>query len=223
MPSADGKNLTPLRFALKAAGVREFPDSKRTGIHSRGYLPHVKREGSTYFVTFRLADALPKAVIQKFQAELKAANPDTDLRLEMRRKIERFLDAGAGACLLKRNEMAELVAQTLSFWDNERYLLADWVVMPNHVHAIVQPLGEWTLSNILQSWKSYTARKANLLLERSGVFWQRESYDHWIRSDEEKAKIAAYIRRNPVKAKLCMEEYEWKYSSAWTGQRDSGE
>ena len=74
----------------------------------------------------------------------------------------------------------------------------------------------FTLSEILKSRKRHTARQANLFLKRTGkTFRQRESYDHWIRSDEEKARIARYIRNNPVTACLCAQPEEWKWSSAY--------
>ena len=88
--------------------------------------------------------------------------------------------------------------------------------MPNHVHIVLWPMPNYTLSNILQSLKSYTAREANKLLNRSGLdFWQRESFDHWIRNDEENARCCSYVVHNPVKARLCAKSEDWKWSSAW--------
>jgi hypothetical protein len=59
-----------VEFELRATGVTtEESNPLRSGIHTRGYLPHVKREGARYFVTFRLADSLPKEVLLRIQAE----------------------------------------------------------------------------------------------------------------------------------------------------------
>src|SRR5207247_9218850 len=58
------------------------------------------------------------------------------------------------------------------------------------------------LASIMHSLKSYTASKINAILKRSGQFWQHESYDHWVRDDDELARIVEYIAWNPVKAKL---------------------
>src|SRR5947207_9928680 len=69
---ADNPNpgLERTRHQLRASGAKDKATNKpRSGIHSRGYLPHVKREGASYFVTFRLADSLPQEVLMKFQAE----------------------------------------------------------------------------------------------------------------------------------------------------------
>jgi REP element-mobilizing transposase RayT len=227
----EGRNpgLERVKFSLRATGVPGKPPSPlRSGVHSRGYLPHVKREGAAYFVTFRLADSLPKEILLQFQhdhAEIlrrlpanAGPGPTEEAHRELRRKIERYLDRGAGACHLRRPEIADMVAGALRYLHGEYYLLDDWVVMPNHVHAILWPMPNFTVSEILKSRKRHTARQANLILGTTGEsFWQPESYDHWIRNDEEKMRIRRYIRLNPVKAGLCEMPEDWKWSSAWPG------
>jgi len=175
------------------------------GIHTRGYLPHVKAEGATYFVTFRLADSLPQDVLDSWR----------DLpEIERAREAERYLDRGAGECLLVRPELAEWVIQALHHHE-DRYTLHEYVVMPNHVHLLLTPLGEYALSDILHSIKSWTAHRINQQLDRGGAIWQRESFDRVVRDDDEMRALAAYIRRNPVKARLCTEEDGFRFSSAW--------
>ena len=111
-----------------------------------------------------------------------------------------------------------MVADALQRLDGHQYLLGDWVVMPNHVHLVVWPLPNVTLSTILKGRKQYTATQANRILGRIGErFWQPESYDHWIRNDTEKARISRYIRMNPVKAGLCRDAEDWRWGSAWRG------
>lgn len=108
-----------------------------------------------------------------------------------------------------------MIADALLHFHTQQYLLDDWVVMPNHVHLILWPMPNFTLSDILRSRKRHTARQANLLLDRTGEsFWQHESYDHWIRNDVEKDRIRRYIRNNPVNAKLCKSPEDWLWSSA---------
>jgi putative transposase len=228
-PDEPNPGLTRVKFQLRADGVPdETPNALRTGIHSRGYLPHVKREGASYFVTFRLTDSLPKEVLLHFEQEhaealhrltAKATTEQAEeVHRELRRKIERHLDQGAGECHLRRPEIADMVADALRHFHGHQYLLDDWVVMPNHVHILLWPMPNFTPSEILKSRKRHTARQANLILGRTGeTFWQRESYDHWIRNDEEKARIRRYIRMNPVKAGLCKVPEDWKWSSAWPG------
>lgn len=220
--------LTRVRHELRATGVRdEGLNRLRSGIHSRGYLPHVKREGAAYFVTFRLADSLPRQLLLQLERcradrvrSLKPGNmkANDEANRERLRGIERALDRGLGACYLRRPDIAQLVAESLFHFHELQYLLDDWVIMPNHVHLILWPMPNHTLSAILTSRKRYTARQANLILGCTGTpFWQQESFDHWIRNDEEKARIRRYIRNNPVKAGLCGAPDEWKWSSAWTG------
>ena len=70
-------------------------------------------------------------------------------------------------------------------------------------------------SRLLRSLKGYTAYQANRLLGRTGEpFWQRESYDHWVRSQEEWQRIAAYIENNPVKAGVVSQAEEYRWASA---------
>ena len=90
------------------------------------------------------------------------------------------------------------------------YRLGPFAVMPNHVHALFLPV--ICPTQFLKSLKGSTAREANRILSRTGEpFWQRESYDHWVRSADEWNRIARYIERNPIKADLVrtIEDYLW--------------
>ena len=90
--------------------------------------------------------------------------------------------------------------------------------MPNHVHAVLWPMPNEVLSEILKSWKQFTSRRAKPMVGMTAEhFWQPESFDHWIRSEEEKARICRYIRNNPVTARLCEQPEAWQWSSAWPG------
>jgi REP element-mobilizing transposase RayT len=89
-----------------------------------------------------------------------------------------------------------VVESTLRYFDGARYELRDHVVMPNHVHVIVTPFGEHLLSSIIHSWKSFTAHKINEILHRHGAFWQKESFDHIVRSSESLGKFREYIEAN---------------------------
>ena len=232
VPGEPNPGLERTRYALRADGVpTDAPNPLRSGIHSRGYLPHVKREGASYFVTIRLADSLPKEVLLGFEQERaeclrrieaakargeKIAESEVEVARDLRRKIERYLDRGAGACHLRRPEIAELVAGAMRFFHEQRYVLDDWVVMPNHAHVIFWPMPNFLVGDIVKSWKQFSSRRAKKLLGLGEEpFWQPEPFDHWIRSDEEKSRIRAYIRRNPVTAGLCKTPEEWRWSSAW--------
>jgi CheY-like chemotaxis protein len=208
--------------ATEAAGTHV------AGFHFRGRLPHIKREGAVYFVTFRLADSLPATEVVQLKHEREAIlahalahkrpltwHEEQQLLAWYSEKVERLLDAGHGACWLRRPDVADLVAGAVKFFAGQRYDLRAWVVMPNHVHAVVWPRPGHTLGRILHSWKSYTANEANRPLARPGQpFWQKESYDDWTREDAERARLVAYVEDNPVKAGLCARPEDWRWSSA---------
>lgn len=134
--------------------------------------------------------------------------------VQLRQRIEEYLDAGHGGCWLRWPEIAALVEGALLHFDPERYRLLAWCVMPNHVHALIEPQASWPLDGILHSWKSFTGSKANALLERRGEFWQREYLDRYVRNAEHYEKVLSYIEENPVKAGLAKIKTEWPWSSA---------
>jgi REP element-mobilizing transposase RayT len=104
--------------------------------------------------------------------------------------------------------------ETLLIFDGERYRLLAWVVMPNHVHVLVQLDQQHPLPKVLHSWKSYVANQANKILGRSGPFWQREYFDRFIRNEDHYRNAVRYIEDNPVKAGLVMLPEDWRFSSA---------
>ena len=197
------------------------------GFHSRDHLPHLKRLRAAYFVTFRLADTLARDVLLQFKQEretiiaqaLAAKRPLTwheqeELFRWYSARVDGYLDAGHGDCWLRQAEFASLVADALRFHAGQRFELSAWVVMPNHVHAVVRPLPGWTLSKILQSWKGFTAREANRRLGREGQsFWQSESFDHLVRNDQDHHRCCHYTTMNPVNAGLCARPQDWRWSS----------
>lgn len=121
--------------------------------------------------------------------------------------IERWLDAGHGACLLRRRECAEVVTHALSHFEGERVAMISSVIMPNHVHALFVQNPEWALEKLIQSWKRFTAREINKLLARSGSLWQRDYFDRLVRDEKHFANCVRYIRRNPTKAGLGEGQY----------------
>ena len=114
---------------------------------------------------------------------------------------------GIGACWLRNPELSAIVENALRHFDGDRYLLGSYVIMPNHVHVLVRPTMEHKLPDILQSWKSFTAKEANKSLGRSGGFWQDESFDHIVRDEQQLQKFSRYIEENPLKAGLPEGQY----------------
>ena len=159
-------------------------------------LPHWHQPGATYFVTFRLADSLPVAVLERLE-ELQRVNAQEGFEW-----VERYLDAGSGDCILSNQAHAKTVETALLHFDGVRYDLGVYAFMPNHVHVLVQPLEPATLSSVMQSWKSYTAHQINKRDCRTGILWQTESFDRIVRDDVELRKFDAYIMANPGAAGL---------------------
>jgi REP element-mobilizing transposase RayT len=122
-------------------------------------------------------------------------------------KLERWLDDGMGACLLRNPGAARIVEEALHYFDAQRYVLDDYVVMPNHVHLLCCPLHPWRLEQLLHSWKRHSARRINQLVGRSGNLWLDEYFDHGVRSTERLERYRRYIRENPIKAGLRAGEF----------------
>ncbi len=171
-------------------------------------------------MTFRLADSLPQSELDTIEFERKdivktAAQQGRELTpLEQGRldtlfseRIERYLDSGKGACYLARPDIARLVVGGLKHFDGVRYSLLAWCVMPNHVHVVLRPVSPNRLADILHSWKSFTAKRADDVLGLVGKFWQREYYDHLVRSEEDLDRVVCYVVSNPGKAGL--EGWKW--------------
>jgi REP element-mobilizing transposase RayT len=108
------------------------------------------------------------------------------------------------------------VVNALGLAENRKlHRLSAFVVMPNHVHALLQPLVP--LAKVTHGVKGYTAYEANLILGRKGAaFWQHESYDHWVRTEDEYNRIVRYVEFNPVSAGLAGSIEEWAWSSGKT-------
>ena len=180
--------------------------------HSRGYLPHFDAEGFTQFITFRLADSMPRDVLDKWRSELER-NEIT--HADHRRRIEYYLDQNYGSSYLREVSIATILQETLLKWDGERYNLISWVIMPNHGHVLLTPIGDAKVSDIMHSIKSYTAHEANKILDRKGQFWSKEYFDRYIRDYRHFASTIKYIENNPVKARLCDSPEKWPYGSAY--------
>jgi REP element-mobilizing transposase RayT len=123
----------------------------------------------------------------------------------------------SGPTWLLDDRVAQIVAEAILHGDSVRYRLHAWVIMPNNVHAVFDPLME--LPAIMHWLKGRTARKANRMLGRSGMtFWQDESFDHWIRPGEEFDRTMRYVENNPVRAGLVEKASDWEWSSARKGR-----
>ncbi|MFZ4573914.1 MAG: transposase [Phycisphaerales bacterium] len=186
-------------------------------------LPHWTKEAGVYSVTFRLEDSLPataREAILRYRQEFEATKakieaPTKGLRMSEEivlhrlysARIDALLDAGAGSCLMRDDRAARIVSNALHFFEGTRYRLVAWAVMPNHVHVVFAPISGHSLDAILQSWKGFTTHKINGLFGRSGRLWQKESYDHLVRGQEDLDHHVGYVLNNPVAAGL--KDWPW--------------
>jgi carbamoylphosphate synthase large subunit len=183
----------------------------------RRRLPHWQQEGATYFVTFRLADAVPQSMLRQWKEELETwrrfhPEPwDAGTKYEYQKRFqddrEHWFDQGHGECLLRKPDVAQIVVDGVLHFDRDRYVLDAFVVMPNHVHVLLQLPEGHALADILHSWKSFSAKAINRLLGRTGHVWQEESYDRIVRDWNELVGYRDYIERNPENAKLREGEF----------------
>jgi len=200
----------------------------------RRHLPHYQPGNAIYFVTFRLADSLPKAVLDKIKDEyshqyrLAQRMPDKldrekriiDLKKKRFGNIDKFLDrCGSGPLWLREDRIAEIVQEAIQYRDGKEFDVHAYCIMPNHVHIVFAPIGSgrrisspYIVTDILENLKWFTAKESNAILGRKGKFWQHESYDHVVRDEKEYFRVIQYVLNNPVKAGLVSEWRDWKWS-----------
>ncbi|MGC1461731.1 MAG: transposase [Terracidiphilus sp.] len=192
-------------------------------IRNRGRLPHWEKEEGLYFITFHLADSLPKSVLAKITERrriLEAAQHNnakllpeqkTQLAAYSHARMEEYFDRGAGSCPFLDHRIAGTMAAALRFWEGKRYRLLAWCVMPNHVHVVVRLFPGHELARVVKAWKNFSAKAANHTLGRKGRFWQREYYDRLIRNGEELSRAVRYVVENPANAEL--KDWTWFWSA----------
>ena len=193
--------------------------------------PHWSQAGAIVFITFRTRDSIPKQVIelwerQKQQWLSRRGHDDSthwsillpDLGIteqlafkkEFNRTREDFLDTCRGACVLRQPKLSQIVADSLLFFDGDRYQMGDFIVMPNHVHLLAA-FGDPEQPKIqCDSWTKFTATRINSALYQTGKFWQQEPFDHLVRSLEQYEYLRSYISDNPKKANLKPGEYHYR-------------
>jgi putative transposase len=195
------------------------------------HLPHIQPLGGLFFVTYNLKGSIPEEVIAQWRIENEAKktaisnnsiNAKQDLekqgKLDFAKK-DTFLDTYTGGNhYFKTDSLAQIVANTLHYWDNKRLELYAYTIMSNHVHVVFRLFDEYEmtkpyyLEQIMHSIKLFSARECNKLLGLEGEFWQEESYDRLVRDKDELKRILLYVLNNPVKAGLCEKMSDWKWS-----------
>jgi REP element-mobilizing transposase RayT len=192
-------------------------------IRNRGRLPHWEKEAGLYFLTFHLADSLPNEVLRKIAkrhqilAEAKRIGarllPEQKAELAeySRPRVEAYVDRGCGRAALADPRVAGAMTAALSYWNDKRYRLLAWCVMPNHVHVVLKLFSGHELGAIVKGWKLHVSKAAKHALSQTGKLWQREYYDHLIRNGEELERAVQYVIENPAKAGL--KDWPWVWSA----------
>lgn len=205
------KPLAEIRSAgfQSASSAPRFLHPGREIETHRHNLPHWQQGRVWVFASWRLADSLPQEKLARWSEERdvwKSVHPEpwdeaTEIEYHERfsTRIDRWLDAGSGSCLLRKPANSSIVAGALEHFEGVRYHLDSFVVMPNHVHVLFSPKEGEQLSSIIHSWKRFTAQKINRLEGRSGALWQSGYWDRLIRSQEHFDWVRDSIRRNPEK------------------------
>ncbi len=199
-----------------------FRPDDEVRIHE-GHLPHWRQAGVLYFITGRLADSMPQEKLHQWQDEREIwlrvhglaslAALDSlpgkkrhEFHSRFTQQWHRWLDAGYGECVLRLPHIRKIFVEKLMEHDGGRYDLDAWVIMPNHFHALVAPTAA-ALGGVVQGWKGGSAFTINKALGRSGSLWQKEPFDHIVRSEDQWRHYERYIAENPSKAKLSPGDY----------------
>jgi len=187
----------------------------------RRYLPHFDAGGILQMITYHLADSLPASVIRQLEIEMRAL-PAPQRESFRRDRIEYWIDAGLGSCILKEPEIARLIIDNWKFYEGNRYDIVAFVVMPNHIHILICVYGCVPLFRIVQSWKGYSGKKIQERFNSKGIpdyttaagnqVWHREYWDRVIRNHRHLCNAVRYIYENPVRAKLVATPDEWPWS-----------
>ncbi len=219
----------------------EYSSLMKVKTFHRNILPHIRPIGATFFITTRLDDALPRHIIRELKEAFEKEKTDI-IQSHPNDYEERLYDASKrhfgkydhqldekpyGECYLKNPDVAHIIMEKLKEMDEHYFELQAYCIMPNHLHLLIntsiQLLGTdidesnlddryIQLDKTMKHFKGATSYLSNQALGRKGKFWQRDSYDHYVRNDKEWDNIVNYILNNPVKAKLAQTSLDWKYS-----------
>ena len=197
---------------------------KNIHFHRRN-LPHFYSPNSTYFITYRLKESIPLSKITDsrnmlgFNGNFKNIEDNFNSYEKHLEEYDKLLDNNRKIRYLVNPKVAEVVRQSIHFYDKRKFELICYTIMPNHVHLVFQFLSQKSekgkcvpqssdpcqilqteregkqerISKIMQSIKGYSAREANKILNRKGSFWQSESYDHIVRNEDELEKLIKYV------------------------------
>ncbi len=205
-----------------APGAAHFVTYRLAGSLPREFIERMKHRKQRLLKTRPTTSTTQTQYLERVHKQLFAA-------------YDEQLDSHSDVHWLDDPRIAAIVRESLRYLHGEKYELLAHSIMPTHVHVLLLPydvpcrtvdcplseeeIGETAdrkgpLSSIMHSLKSFTAHEANKLLRREGQFWQHESYDHWVRNDNELERIVEYINANAVRAGLASRAHEYFWCSA---------
>jgi putative transposase len=209
--------------------IQFFDPDAQVAVWEGRRLPHWCQAGTICFATWRTWDSIPQEVLLRWRLEREAwlvklgidpHSPDWKEQvrrlprattIEHRRMVaerwEQELDRCHGLCPLRDADCSEIVANSLMKFDGDRYVVLDYVIMPNHVHLLAAFASQDAMISQFESWKHFSAVQINRWLKRSGRFWQVEDFDHLVRHEEQFQYLRRYIAENPRNANLKFGEY----------------
>ena len=113
--------------------------------------------------------------------------------------------------IFRNGSNAELLIKTLAHYREQgRFLLHEFVIMPDHVHLLLTPAPEISLERAMQFIKGGFSYRLNY----NGPVWQASFTNHRVRDLEDYERHCDYIRMNPVHARLVRKPQDYSYSSA---------
>lgn len=196
----------------------------------RNNLPHIQHGGVILAISYRLAFNLPQNILEKLKADkheyerissnltgIEKEVYDSEFNRKYFEYFDEFIDKyNSNVNWLRISQVADIVYNSQLYFDNVKYKLHCFTIMPNHIHIILEPLWNndnyYAIADIIHSLKGYTARKCNEVLMRKGQFWQHGHYDHIIKNAKDYNYQLHYVINNPVKAGLVSSWEKWKYT-----------
>ncbi|MBQ6100842.1 MAG: transposase [Bacteroidales bacterium] len=184
-----------------------FLEKKKHVDISTSRLPHWHQDHKVQFVTFRLADSLPQEKINEYKSIKKQWTDKHPLPWDnaakdafhnfVGQKIDYWIDQGYGSCILKEEKIRKMIVESLMFYDNVKYFLYHYVIMPNHVHLLASPIEPYTITEVIGRAKQYTAKEINKLSGHHGPVWQHSMFDRMVRDENDFDRYVNYINNNP--------------------------
>jgi putative transposase len=228
LPQSKLDELAALKEAWERQHPRQRPPSGTALLSRRAT---VQESRPTDELAHQLRQHPPSGTaLPSRRATVQESRPTDELARQLQERIERWLDQGMGSCPLKQPSLAAFLTSAMHRFDDDRYELDCYVVLPNHAHVIVRPLMPTThpIEAIVGSWKKYSSRRINRALQQTGDLWQDESYDRLVRDEEHLWRAIQYIGANPDKAGLAREscpmwirpqwvEFGWRFDGPGLG------